>query len=58
MGLVCIVKFDNWYNADHKTIWQRNYHEHIIRNEQSYQVIAEYIVNNPPKWEDDKFYKQ
>ncbi len=49
-----------WFrnNADHKTIWQRNYHEHIIRNEQSYQAIAEYIVNNPLKWEDDKFYKQ
>ena len=38
------------------TIWQRNYHEHIIRNEKSYQTIAEYIINNPSKWNDDKFY--
>jgi putative transposase len=38
------------------TVWQRNYWEHIIRNEQSYQTIAEYIVNNPSKWQDDKFY--
>jgi REP element-mobilizing transposase RayT len=37
-------------------VWQRNYHEHIIRNEQSYQTISEYIINNPAKWNDDKFY--
>ena len=35
--------------------WQRNYHEHIIRNEQSYQTISEYIVNNPTKWANDRF---
>jgi putative transposase len=38
-------------------LWQRNYHEHIIRNEQSYKRIAEYIINNPKKWKDDKFYR-
>ena len=38
------------------TVWQRNYYEHIIRNEKSYQTIAEYIVNNPSKWNEDKFY--
>ena len=38
------------------TVWQRNYHEHIIRNEKSYQTIAGYIVNNPSEWNDDKFY--
>ena len=37
-------------------IWQRNYHEHIIRNEQSNQTISNYIINNPSKWNDDKFY--
>ena len=36
-------------------IWQRNYYEHIIRNEQSYQKISEYIINNPSKWNEDKF---
>ena len=36
-------------------VWQRNYHEHIIRNKQSYQTIAQYIINNPAKWNDDKF---
>ena len=38
-------------------IWQRNYYEHIIRNEQSYHRISEYIINNPKKWNEDKFYK-
>jgi putative transposase len=38
-------------------LWQRNYHEHIIRDEQSYQRIAEYIINNPKRWKDDKFYR-
>ncbi len=38
--------------------WQRNYHEHIIRNEQSYETISNYIINNPAKWKEDKFYNQ
>ena len=43
-------------NTNVQNIWQRNYYEHIIRNEQSYQNIAEYIEGNPAKWKDDKFY--
>ena len=38
-------------------MWQRSYYEHIIRNEQSYYKIAEYIINNPAKWGADKFYR-
>ena len=37
-------------------LWQRNYYEHIIRNEQSYNNISNYIINNPAKWQEDKFY--
>ena len=36
-------------------LWQRNYWEHIIRNDISYRRISEYIINNPVKWIDDKF---
>jgi REP element-mobilizing transposase RayT len=36
--------------------WQRNYYEHIIRNEQSYQNISNYIIHNPENWRDDRFY--
>ncbi|MGI6706003.1 MAG: transposase [Clostridia bacterium] len=39
-----------------KQIWQRNYYEHIIRNEISYQEIASYIENNPLKWAEDRYY--
>ena len=37
-------------------LWQRNYHEHIIRNERSYQNISKYIIDNPAKWNDDTFF--
>jgi putative transposase len=37
-------------------LWQRNYYEHIINNELSYQTISDYIINNPAKWNDDKFF--
>jgi hypothetical protein len=49
------VKTLGWKPFNGKLL-QRNYYEHIIRNEKSYQTIADYIVNNPAKWEDDKFY--
>jgi len=39
------------------SVWQRNYWEIIIRNEQSYQHIANYIINNPANWNNDKFYR-
>lgn len=50
------VKNKNWQPFDGK-LWQRNYWEHIIRNEQSYNRISEYIINNPKNWQDDKFHE-
>ncbi len=38
-------------------LWQRNFYDHIIRNEKSYQTISNYIINNPANWKDDKFYQ-
>ena len=37
-------------------IWQRNYYEHIIRNEKEYLNIIKYINNNPYNWKDDTYY--
>ena len=37
-------------------IFQRSYHDHIIRNKQDYLKIWEYIENNPKQWEMDCFY--
>ena len=39
-------------------LWQRNYWEHIIRNDNAYQHIANYIINNPANWNDDKFFTE
>lgn len=38
------------------SLWQRNYYEHIIRNEEEYLKIKEYIINNPYKWNEDIYY--
>lgn len=35
-------------------IWQRNFYEHIIRDEGEYQRIAAYIRDNPSRWNDDQ----
>jgi REP element-mobilizing transposase RayT len=35
-------------------LWQRNYYEHIIRNEESLNRIREYILTNPMRWELDR----
>ncbi len=36
--------------------WQPRFHDHIIRNEKSFNEITEYVKTNPQKWENDKFY--
>ena len=35
--------------------WQPRYHDHIIRNDESFQKISEYIINNPLNWSSDQF---
>ena len=39
-----------------ENIFQRSYHDHVIRGEQDYLKIWEYIENNPKQWELDCFY--
>ena len=51
------VKQNNWQRFN-KKLWQRNYYEHIIRDEKSYHQISEYIQTNPLKWQDDKYYEE
>lgn len=36
--------------------WQPRFHDHIIRDEKSYNRIKQYIINNPENWNNDKFY--
>jgi REP element-mobilizing transposase RayT len=37
-------------------VWHRNYHEHIIRNEDSFRKISDYIRNNPAQWKEDEYF--
>ena len=50
------VKNSGWRPFEGK-LWQRNYFEHLIRNEDAYKNIADYILNNPYRWLNDKFYR-
>ena len=50
-----VTKQINLLNYD-GSAWHRNYYEPIIRNEQSYQRISDYIINNAKSWRTDKFY--
>jgi REP element-mobilizing transposase RayT len=47
------VKTQNW-PAFTARLWQRNYYEHVIRNENELTLIREYIQMNPGKWAYDK----
>ena len=37
-------------------VWQRSFHDHIIRNQADYARIWQYVTYNPQKWESDCFY--
>ncbi|MFD2145246.1 transposase [Mucilaginibacter antarcticus] len=37
--------------------WQPRFHDHIIKSNEEYIKIADYIVNNPSNWQADKFYQ-
>lgn len=39
-----------------KQLWQRSYYDHIIRNEEDYLNVWEYINSNAKKWTEDKYY--
>ena len=39
-------------------LWQKGYHDHIIRSEADYLRIWDYIDTNPAKWREDCYYCQ
>lgn len=60
-----LPRFVHWYKGRctfemrktyTKFSWQPRYHEHVIRNEESYLKISEYIQNNPLRWLEDKYH--
>ena len=38
-------------------VWQRSFHDHIVRTQERYQQIDNYITKNPENWNKDKFYE-
>lgn len=40
-----------------KSLWQSSYYDVIIRNEEHYQYVCEYIENNPVRWIEDDYYR-
>ena len=41
-----------------KRLWQRSFHDHVVRNETDFRMIAEYIQSNPQLWHKDCFYEE
>ena len=39
-----------------RKIWQRSYYDHVVRDESDYLRIASYIMENPAKWMEDRYY--
>ena len=54
-----ITKTINQYlgNSENK-IFQRSFYDHVIRDEQDYFKIWNYIDTNPAKWQEDKYYNK
>lgn len=44
------------HNTPGTRIWQRNYHDHIIRDDADLQRLRQYIQDNPMKWELDQLH--
>ena len=49
------VKHHGWPSFDQR-LWQRNYWEHIVRNEKDFERIARYIEGNPASWNEDRMH--
>jgi len=50
---VSTKQINEYRDTPHAPLWQRNYYEHVIRNETDLEEIREYIENNPIKWLED-----
>jgi putative transposase len=49
-------KINQFRNTSGSPVWQRNYYEHVIRNEIELNDIAGYILTNPESWAHDQEY--
>lgn len=49
------VKTAGWPRYDGR-VWQKGFHDHIVRNDQQLQILRRYIATNVESWESDKFH--
>ena len=56
MDVVRVIKSNSARRTIGTCLWQRSYHEHVIRNEQDYREIWNYIDGNPVKWAEDRYF--
>ena len=51
--------FKRFCNKEYgENIWQSRYYDHVVRNQQDYNEIWEYIENNPIKWQEDLYFAE
>jgi REP element-mobilizing transposase RayT len=43
-------------NTPGASVWQRNYYEHVIRDQTSFDRIRDYIATNPARWAPDQLH--
>lgn len=51
-----VTKHVNRLDICNEFEWQERFHDHIFRDEPEFHRIVKYIENNPPKWNEDKFF--
>jgi putative transposase len=54
---ISTIEINRFRGVSGLTVWQRNYYEHIIRNEKELYQIRKYIEYNPLNWKDDEYNK-
>jgi putative transposase len=50
---ISAIRVNRLLNRTGQPLWQRNYYEHIIRDDAALEAIREYIIANPAQWSND-----
>ena len=54
--MVSAKQVNAWRKTPGRSLWQRNYWEHVVRNDRDMQRIREYVRDNPARWELDRLF--
>jgi REP element-mobilizing transposase RayT len=50
------ARINEYRHTPKSAVWQPRFHDHVIRNDDEYYNIVDYIINNPACWEQDKYF--